>query len=96
VVLTDDNRDLLREIVTFAHSLGVSDIRIIPAAQTGDSLQVDGLPVDNHPILRWRWNRLRKGLPVRGIHNGDSHRCALVLDDMAVMNGQHYPCTIYL
>ncbi len=96
VMLVDDNQGRLREIVAFAHSLGVSDIRIIPAAQTGDSLQVDGLPVDGHPILRWRWNRLRAGLPVRGIHDGDSHRCALVLDDMAVMNGHHYPCIIYL
>ena len=96
VVLTEDNQSRLNDVVQLAHSLGVADIRIIPAAQTAATLPVGALPVTGHPILRWRWERLRAGLPVRGLYAGDSPRCSLVLDDMAVMDGQHYPCIIYL
>jgi hypothetical protein len=95
-VLTEKNQARLNDVVRFAHSLGVSDIRIIPAAQAGATLPVGEMPVTGHPILQWRWKRLQQGLPVRGLHAGDSPRCSLVLDDMAVMNGQHYPCIIYL
>ena len=95
-VLTEKNQERLNDVVQFAHSLGVADIRIIPAAQAGATLPVGEMPVTGHPILQWRWKRLQQGLPVRGLHNGDSPRCSLVLDDMAVMNGRHYPCIIYL
>lgn len=33
---------------------------------------------------------------MRGLSPGDSNRCRLVLDDMAVAGGKHYPCIIYL
>jgi pyruvate-formate lyase-activating enzyme len=96
VVLTESNQARLNDVVRFASRLGVDDIRIIPAAQAGARLSVRELPATGHPILQWRWERLQNGLPVRGINAGDSPRCSLVLDDMAVMDGQHYPCIIYL
>jgi MoaA/NifB/PqqE/SkfB family radical SAM enzyme len=99
VVLTELNIERIVEIVQFADSLGVSDIRVIPAAQNGATLTVPNLPDDllnRHPILRWRWDRLQRGLPVRGLNGRDSHQCSLVLDDMAVMGDQHYPCIIYM
>jgi hypothetical protein len=33
---------------------------------------------------------------VRGITERDNHKCPLVLDDMAVLDGYHFPCIIYL
>ena len=33
---------------------------------------------------------------MRGIKINDSHKCGLVLDDMAVANGKHFPCIIYM
>ena len=97
VVLTEENQANLLEIVEFAHSLGVADIRVIPAAQHGDSLQVANLPIsDSHPILSWRLARIKAGKTVRGICSSDSKKCSLVLDDMAVMGKKHYPCIIYL
>jgi pyruvate-formate lyase-activating enzyme len=96
VVLTEVNQARLSDIVVFAHDLGVADVRVIPAVQYGSVLRVGSLPVEGHPILTWRWSRLREGRPVRGIHAGDSQKCSLVLDDMAVMGRRHYPCIIYL
>jgi pyruvate-formate lyase-activating enzyme len=99
IVLTEQNIAKLADTVRFAASLGVADIRVIPAAQHGALLPVVPLPVDEpgcFPILRWRWDRLQRGTAVRGIGPDDSKRCHLVRDDMAVMGGKHYPCIIYL
>ena len=99
VVLTEDNEAKCREIIQFADSLEVADIRVIPAAQRGATLRVAPLPPEllaKYPILRYRWNNLRQGRPVRGLAPGDATRCHLVLDDEAVMGGMHYPCIIYM
>jgi MoaA/NifB/PqqE/SkfB family radical SAM enzyme len=99
VVLTDENAPQLGEIISFADSLGVSDIRIIPAAQNGDRLRDVSVPeslLAKYPILRYRVANMRAGRPVRGLGPQDADRCGLVLDDMAVNGGQHYPCIIYM
>ena len=99
VVLTADNLSSVNDIISFAASLGVSDIRIIPAAQDYDRLhevQVDESLLARFPILRYRINNLKAGKKVRGLEETDSHRCGLVLDDMAVNNNLHYPCIIYM
>ena len=59
-------------------------------------MEFDGWTLLKHPILNYRINRAQKGLPVRGLTDADTNRCPLVLDDMAVMNGMHYPCIIHL
>lgn len=100
VVLTEQNMATLNGIIIFADSLGVADIRIIPAAQQGDRLanvHVSEALLDKYPILRYRIRNIQAGRPVRGLRpRVDSHRCGLVLDDVAVNQGQHYPCIIYL
>lgn len=99
VVLTPDNLDSVSGIIEYAAGLGVSDIRIIPAAQEGDRLagvQVDEALLEKYPILRYRIRNIQAGRPVRGLAPTDYHKCALVLDDMAVCQGLHYPCIIYL
>ncbi len=97
VVLTEKNQDELKDIVKFAKSLGVSDIRIISAAQKGKNIPVKDIEPDaKYPILSFRVNRDKEGLGVRGILPEDSHNCPLVLDDMAVVGEYHYPCIIYL
>lgn len=99
VVLTEANVGTVNEIIRFAHDLGVSDIRIIPAAQDGNrlqSVQVDQALLDAHPILKYRVGNIKAGRSVRGICGSDCHRCGLVLDDMAVMGRKHFPCIIYM
>jgi len=99
VVLTDQNISIVNETIEFAHNLGVSDIRIIPAAQNGDKLKniyVNKELLDVHPILRYRVQNIQNGLTVRGLSSNDPNRCSLVLDDMAVMGEEHYPCIIYM
>lgn len=99
VVLTPDNAITINAIIRLADSLGVSDIRIISAAQNGDTLpsvQVDAVLLANYPILHYRISGLQAGRQVRGLRPTDSRRCPLVLDDMAVNQGMHYPCIIYL
>jgi len=99
VVFAEANMEDATRIVEFAHGLGVADIRVIPAAQYGPStgdFDVSDDIVNAHPILAYRVNRIRKGLPARGITQEDSHRCYLGLDDMAVCGDNHYPCIIAL
>jgi pyruvate-formate lyase-activating enzyme len=99
VVLTEDNAGKVEDIIRFAHGLGVADIRIIPAAQRGtafDPVRVDQGILDSHPILAYRVANINSGLAVRGMRENDAHRCGLVLDDMAVTGGLHYPCIIYM
>jgi len=99
VVLTRENVGELDRIINFASDdLGVSDIRIIPAAQWNEPLKIDIHPeiLQRHPILRYRIRNFQSGRHVRGIKETDSHQCPLVMDDMAVMAGYHFPCIIYL
>lgn len=96
VVLTEDNAARTEEIIRFADSLGVSDIRVIPAAQEGCKLPTIAVSDDllaKYPILRYREINLKNGKAVRG---NPVKRCGLVLDDMAVMGSYHYPCIIYM
>lgn len=96
VVLTETNVKRTEQIITFADSLGVSDIRVIPAAQHGTklpSIKVKKNLLEKYPILAYREHNLKIGMPVRG---NPEKRCALVLDDMAVMGDKHYPCIIYM
>lgn len=99
VVLTGQNRHEVREVISLATATGCADIRIIPAAQCGRELgdaEVPSYLLAEHPILRYRMRNVRSGKAVRGLQAHDSSRCPLVLDDMAVFNGCHFPCIIYL
>jgi MoaA/NifB/PqqE/SkfB family radical SAM enzyme len=100
VVLNESNVEGMVETVKFAHDLGVADIRIISAAQYNqpltDAIKIPQEILDAHPILKYRVARFNAGYGVRGLAPTDSRRCALVLDDMAVLGGMHFPCIIYL
>jgi len=100
VVLTEENVDTVSDIVCFAHSLGVADIRIISAAQYNDVLfGLDKIPqevLDAHPILAYRVRNFKNGRNVRGIDKDDCRRCHLVKDDSVVAGKWHYPCVIYM
>jgi len=99
VVLTNDNAGETGNIIDFASSLGVSDIRIIPAAQNGDRLRnvsIDASFLSLYPILAYRFSNALNGKRIRGIEKEDCHTCGLVLDDMAVNDNKHYPCIIYM
>lgn len=99
VVLTPDNKESAEDIIRFADSLGVADIRIIPAAQDGRELPTLSVSDEiraKYPILRYRLKNLELGKPVRGLADNDPHHCGLVVDDMAVMGDEHYPCIIYM
>lgn len=98
VVLTDQNMESISGIIRFASDLGVADIRIIPAAQDGDrikNVQVDDEILQKHPILNYRIQNIRNNIPVRGMSETDSRRCGIVLDDLAVIGENHFPCIIY-
>ena len=104
VVFSDDNVSDAVNTVMYADSLGVSDIRVIPAAQYGKALKMlVNLPDDilsKYPILKYRIDRAKTGNIVRGIQqkvSSDSYiPCRLVLDDMACAAGYHFPCIIYM
>jgi MoaA/NifB/PqqE/SkfB family radical SAM enzyme len=96
IVLTETNVKQTEAIITFADSLGVSDIRVIPAAQKDTTLpkiKVAKDLLEKYPILSYRESNLRNGKPVRG---NPERKCGLVLDDMAVMGKEHFPCIIYM
>jgi pyruvate-formate lyase-activating enzyme len=98
IVLNERNIDAAADILNLADSLGVADIRIIPAAQYGrmDKGLAVSFDINKYPILKYRLNRNDSGLPIRGLSPNDAHRCSLVKDDLAVMGDYHFPCIIYM
>ena len=100
MVFTPENFDTCIEDVMFTHSLGVSDIRVIPSAQYNKALlKLKDLPtkvLSKYPILKYRVDHIRTQTPTRGIQPNDTHKCPLVLDDMAIAGKWHFPCIIYL
>ena len=100
MVFNESNLESAAESILFADSLGVSDIRIVPSAQFNQALvSLQTLPTEvlnKYPILRYRIQNVRNGRNVRKMQATDSHKCRLALDDMAVANGYHFPCIIYM
>lgn len=100
VVLTKANLLEASKIIRVASELDVKDIRVISAAQWNSEeikkLEVDEEILNKYPILKYRINNFRNGRNVRGMSSSDSHKCPLVLDDMAVLGDYHFPCIIYL
>lgn len=100
MVFSERNADQAAEAVRFAASLGVRDIRVLSSAQYNQALEgLCALPdsfLTQYPILRYRVERFRAGLGVRGLNGCDPNRCRLVLDDMAIAGEHHFPCIIYL
>lgn len=100
IVFTDQNVNEAREIVYFADSLGVSDIRVIPSAQYNQALlnlsSLDEKFLRKYPILQYRVANIRQHHHVRGIAEKCKTKCGLVLDDMAVAGKYHFPCIIYM
>jgi pyruvate-formate lyase-activating enzyme len=100
VVLTEENIKSVKNTIYFAHELGVSDIRIISAAQFNELPEeisgIDQDVLDAHPILKYRIGHFLDGRNVRGIQEYDSHKCHLVKDDSVVAGKYHFPCVIYL
>lgn len=99
VVFTPDNAAEFTDLVAFADSLGVSDIRILSSAQWNKGfydVKIDQKFLDKYPILKYRMQHFAGHRHVRGIQPDDPHLCPLMLDDMAILNGYHYPCIIYM
>jgi MoaA/NifB/PqqE/SkfB family radical SAM enzyme len=100
VVITEDTVKTLVDIVKFADSLGVADIRIISAAQFNAVLDAaKDIPqdiLDRHPILKYRVNNILNGRNVRGLTDEDSHTCHLLYDDSVIAGNYHFPCVIYM
>jgi MoaA/NifB/PqqE/SkfB family radical SAM enzyme len=99
IVITEENVEQTKEIVEFAHGLGVADIRVISAAQYNRLLDnVIGISeeiLDFHPILKYRIENIKKGRNVRGLSDSDSDSCYLLYDDSVVAGKYHFPCVIY-
>jgi molybdenum cofactor biosynthesis enzyme MoaA len=100
IVLTKETEPTLIDVIKYSDSLGVSDIRIITAAQYNGNLgYLSEIPMDildKYPILKYRVNNLISGRNVRGISQTDSKRCYLVKDDSVVAGQWHFPCVIHM
>lgn len=100
VVFTPENIDKCIETIRFAHSLGVTDIRIISSAQWNKPIprlkEVEKEIIEAHPILKYRINHFIKGRNVRGIKKTDCSKCPLVLDDTVIAGDYFFPCVIYM
>jgi MoaA/NifB/PqqE/SkfB family radical SAM enzyme len=99
MVFDKQNSSEMKDSILFASNLGVSDIRIISAAQWNDfsifkNLNIDKKILNKHPILKYRINNFKIGRNVRGITKMDSHKCGLMIDDTIIKGKYHYPCVI--
>lgn len=100
IVLIPENINKTIETVRLAYNLGVSDIRIISAAQYNKPIprlnEIEKEIKDKYPILRYRINHFAEGRNVRGMTKNDFNKCALVLDDSVIAGDYHFPCVIYM
>lgn len=101
MVFSEANAGQMKESIEFAHGLGVSDIRVITAAQWNNfdvfkNLNVSKDILEKHPILNYRINNFKNNKNVRGIEKKDSHNCWLMMDDMVIKGNAHYPCVIHM
>jgi len=100
IVLTPENIDKTIDTIRLAHRLGVSDIRIISAAQYNKPIprlnEIETEIRKAHPILDYRIKNFANGRNVRGIKESDSKKCGLVLDDSVIAGDYHFPCVIYM
>jgi MoaA/NifB/PqqE/SkfB family radical SAM enzyme len=96
IVVTNQNIKEVEKIISMASEWGIADIRIISAAQNNSIPIHLNIKANGFPILSYRLNNMKQGKPMRGLTVNDNNRCPLVLDDMAVWDGNHYPCIIYL
>jgi len=103
IVLTEDNVDDLVDIVTFAHNLGVADIRIISAAQfnklLNNCINIPQEILNAHPILKYRVDHIAEGINVRGMKDSDCKKCYIAQDDSVVAGNEKgeaffFPCVI--
>lgn len=99
-VFTPNNIGQLIKTITFADSLGVSDIRIISAAQWNEPIKgFKAIPkqfLDKFPILKYRVENFIEGRNVRGMKETDAKKCSLIIDDSVVAGDYHFPCVIYM
>jgi len=100
IVLNEDNIDTTIDTIKLADSLGVSDIRIISAAQYNKPIpRLNEIPQtikDKYPILNYRVNNFADGINVRGILDTDSHKCGLMLDDSIIAGEYVFQCVIHM
>jgi molybdenum cofactor biosynthesis enzyme MoaA len=100
IVVTEETLPFLKDTIEYGDSLGVSDIRIISAAQFNQILEVAKVipqaMLDKHPILKYRVDNINNGRNVRGLTENDSKSCGLIVDDMAIVGNYHFPCIIYM
>jgi MoaA/NifB/PqqE/SkfB family radical SAM enzyme len=100
VVLTPETVHKIVDIINYADSLGVADIRIISAAQwNGPLKELEKVPkevLERHPILRYRIMHFLEGINVRGMKETDSPHCGLIMDDSIIAGDYHFPCVIYM
>jgi pyruvate-formate lyase-activating enzyme len=99
LVFNETNTSRASDIVRFALSLGVADVRLNPAAQFSSHLPAMKLEREllrGHPILAWRLGNQIHGIGVRGLSETDPDRCWLALDEMTVSWEYHYPCFVYM
>lgn len=99
IVFTPENVSEFKELVEFADSLGVSDIRILSSAQWNQSfydIEFNEDLLSRHPILQYRMKHFSGKRHVRGLTETSSHNCPLMLDDMAILGNYHFPCVIYM
>lgn len=100
VVLTPENIDSTIDTIKLADSLGVSDIRIISAAQWNKPIpRLHEVPQEiknKYPILRYRINHFAKGINVRGLKETDYNRCPLLLDDSVIAGNYMFKCIIHM
>lgn len=100
VVLTNENYKEMNNIIRYADSLGVADVRIISAAQENFLLEgvlsIEPELLERHPILKYRAGNIRQGRGVRGLEDHNCGTCHLMNDDSVVAGNHHFPCIIYL
>lgn len=93
IVVDGLNVDRIEDIVDYALSLGVADVKLSSSTR-GGRIPVFEKTYESYPILSYRVQRFRLGLDVRG-SSAVPTRCGIARNDVTIVGGDHYPCLVY-
>lgn len=95
IVVDRKNCERVEKIISYVLNLGVKDIKL--SINTKDLVMptFGNTDYSAYPILNYRVNRFRHGKTMTGIQDSESFKCALVLNDISIVDNKHYPCLVY-
>jgi organic radical activating enzyme len=91
LVVDSLNVGRIEDIIAYILALGVADIKLSISTKD-DVTTVFSKDYFAYPILNYRVQNFKQGLPMRGF---PAKKCYIVKNDITIVGDSHYPCLVY-